>query len=217
VIEVQTPDAQELTEAVIATDREVEEVVFSNDDIRSLARAQGWPRWARPYLAALATHGQKTKAAADSMVARIQVLRLRRTDPAFVMAEQAAMNAAMAFFESEAIRRATEGVVEERFDRNGRVVARRVVYSDAIMLRLLERMQTGSWQQKTQLEVGGPGAFNTLDDLEKRLSGAKLEISEIPTGEVGESQQARLPEPESNVPQPLETQQAQVVENQGVD
>lgn len=53
-------------------------------------------------------------------------------------------------------------------------------YSDSLLLRLLERLETGSWCQKQQqqIEHGSPGAFATRAERKAALEKARAEVAE---------------------------------------
>jgi hypothetical protein len=138
------------------------------------ARNPAWPIWTSGYLTYLAGTGQKTAAAEFIKKSPTTVMNCRRNHPDFLEAENAAMQEARAVMESEAVRRAVQGDVEETFDpKTGALVRRKTVYSDTIMLRLLERMETGSWRQKQQIEMGGPGSFPTAAERRTKLDEAR--------------------------------------------
>lgn len=163
---------------------------------------EGWPVWTAGYLTALAKHGQKVKAAKDCDVDPSTVIYMRRRCPEFIIAEKAAMEDAKEVFESEAIRRAVDGVERVHYGRDGRVTSREIIFSDAILLRLLEKTETGSWRQRQQLEVGGPHSFGTLGELDKSMSQDFAELSAKPTGELGNGAEGPV----------IETQKAKLIE-----
>ena len=94
--------------------------------------------WEETYLDTLADTGQKAKAARLASIGLRVVARRRREAPFFAQLECEAFEASFDFFESEAIRRAVEGVEVSRPGRNGELITR-TIYSDTLLLKLLER------------------------------------------------------------------------------
>ncbi len=109
-------------------------------------------RWSGTYLRVLAETGQKVKAAQIASVERSTVWRRRTQDAEFARRENEALEIARDAYQSEAIRRAVEGTVDEHFDRDGKIVSRKRTYSDTILLRLLGRLDP-TWREKQQIEI----------------------------------------------------------------
>lgn len=160
----------------------------------SNARAPvGPPDWARAYLSALEVSlGQKIKAAKAANVTPRTVQRRRKVDAAFAAEEQDRMEVVKDAVESEITRRAIEGVTRKRYDRNGKLISEEIEYSDALLLRLAERTETGSWRQKQQIEHGSSMVFATRAERKAALEKARSEIA----------QQASLPVILSSVDEP---------------
>ena len=140
------------------------------------ARARG-DEWHDAYFDTLATTGQVTKAALAAKVSSRTVARRRLSDPKFREEETAAMAEAAAFFESEAVRRATEGVRSEYYNAKGVLSSIKIEFSDTILLRLLEKCETGSWRQRQQIEHGAPGQFATRAERKAALAKAREEAA----------------------------------------
>ncbi len=102
-------------------------------------RWRGVVDWATTYCEVLDEIGMMTKAAKAAGVTLRAVQLRRKTDAAFVEQERDALEVLRDMLESEAIRRAEEGVRHEHYDRNGRLVYVETKYSDTLLLRLLEK------------------------------------------------------------------------------
>jgi hypothetical protein len=84
----------------------------------------------------------------------------RTSDPVFDEAYSLAMSEAADALETEARRRAVEGVEEERFDKDGNVIVRRRLYSDSMLMFLLKGRKREVFGDKSQLELSNPdGSF----------------------------------------------------------
>jgi hypothetical protein len=93
--------------------------------------------WQEPYLDALADTGQKAQAARLAGITLRLVVRHRKENPPFARNEAEAMEASFDLWESEAIRRAVEGVAVSRQGRNGEMITR-IIYSDTLLLKILQ-------------------------------------------------------------------------------
>lgn len=159
-------------EDIIKGDKKNEVKVTTN-----LARARG-DQWMNTYFDHLAITGQITKAALAAKISHRTVARRRLSDPEFAREEEVAMREANRLFESEAIRRATEGCRQEFYNAKGVLSSIKIEYSDTLLLRLLERMETGSWRQRQQVEMGTPGAFATRSERKDGLEKIRKEIED---------------------------------------
>lgn len=138
----------------------------------------GPPDWAPAYLSALEVSlGQKIKAAKAASVTPRTVQRRRKVDAAFAADEQDRMEVVKDAVESEITRRAIEGVTRKRYDRNGKLVSEEIDYSDALLLRLAERTETGSWRQKQQVESAQTVTFATRAERKAALEKARAAIA----------------------------------------
>jgi hypothetical protein len=133
--------------------------------------------WRKIYLEALSNNcGQKTAAAKSAGVTVRTVQRLRASDPRFEQRESEALLMAMDVAEDEARRRAVDGVerIRRHTAKNGAVyehIERK--YSDRILLRLLERLETGSWRQKQQVEHSSGLTLKTRSERKAALEQAR--------------------------------------------
>ena len=109
-------------------------------------RRRGGIDWANTYCEVLGQIGQMTKAAHAAGVTLRAVQLRRKADPAFAEREQEAIAVLCDILESEAIRRAVEGVRHERYHRNGQLMCVETRYSDTLLLRLLERFDP-TWRR----------------------------------------------------------------------
>jgi hypothetical protein len=125
------------------------------------------------YLDDLELHGQMMRAATAAGRSLRYFQRLRKADPVFAKAEEAALAVVADLVRSEITRRAIEGTEVVTKGRDGSVIIRRE-YSDMLTLRLAEYLETRSWRQKQQVEhSGGIASLPTLADRKKRLADAK--------------------------------------------
>lgn len=137
--------------------------------------------WRKIYLEALSNNcGQKTAAAKSAGVALRTVQRLRASDPQFEEREVEALLMARDVAEDEARRRAVDGVerIRRHTAKNGTVyehIERK--YSDTILLRLLERLETGSWRQKQQIQRAGCTTFKTRAERKAALERARAAVN----------------------------------------
>ncbi len=133
------------------------------------------PNWTELYLAELEVTGRQVAAAAAALVS-VNGVRYRRTiDPAFARAEREALANSRVVAIDELTRRAIHGtdVVTITGTGKNRREVRRTVYSDTLLLRLLEYQETGSFRLKQQLEhSGGIASAPTLADAKRRLAEA---------------------------------------------
>lgn len=136
------------------------------------------PDQRRKYFEALLANGGRQIAAAKAAgVCYTNVWEVRKNDPSFQADEKEAMDVAFQVAEDEARRRAIEGCPRTWFDKDGGVTRQEIEYSDTILLRLLERMETGSWRQRQQVELGGPGAFATKAQLDAAMQAREQQLA----------------------------------------
>jgi hypothetical protein len=109
------------------------------------------------------------------------VQRYRFRNFEFEKAEVDALQMAIESAESEAFRRAIDGVERIHFhtDKDGAVHEHKErKYSDTMLLRLLERLETGSWRQKQQPEArSGRAIFATRIERKAALEKARSELA----------------------------------------
>jgi hypothetical protein len=140
----------------------------------------GWRRrsksfdWATAYCEALSATGQKKAAAKAAQVTLRAVQKRRLTDTSFAADERYAMTFAKETLEDEVFRRAVQGIERQTVDSKGNVTCVWREYSDRLLLRLLERLETGSWRQKQVLEHSQPiGAFKTEAERKEAFARAR--------------------------------------------
>lgn len=134
----------------------------------------------KAYLVALeANGGQMVGAAKTANVDYSTVFRHRQKDAVFESAEAEVMRMAKHAAESEAVRRAIEGVEEIYTTKDGTIHKTRK-FSDTILLRLLEKHETGSWRQKQQIEHSGGMTFKTRAERKEALEKARAAAKQPP-------------------------------------
>lgn len=153
--------------------------VISRIRVRPPTRARGAnSNWDEIYLVELEKHGQKAKAAAFAGVTIRAVQKRRAADPLFAREEADAMAVAKDLVESEIFRRAIDGVQTLTVTKNGSVVTSKTEYSDQLLLRIAERLETGSWRQKQQVEhSASPLQFATREERRAAIERARQEIA----------------------------------------
>ena len=82
------------------------------------------------------------------------------------------MEAAKDVYESETVRRAVRGVQKVWKKKDGTEVVE-TVYSDVLMVKLLEYSQTGSRSSKTSVELSQALTFQTAADRQAALEEAR--------------------------------------------
>jgi hypothetical protein len=108
------------------------------------------------FLDALARTGIIADACREAKVSRPAVHSWRSKDPEFSAAYDAALEDAGDALESEARRRAIEGVERRRFDKDGNVVLEEVVYSDSLMALLLKANKPDKFADRSKSEITSP-------------------------------------------------------------
>ena len=92
-------------------------------------------------------------------ISRAAVSNWRKNDPAFEAAYQDALEASADALETEARRRAFEGVLREKCigsGENARFIEE-YVYSDTLLLALLKGNRPDKFAERTKSEISGPG------------------------------------------------------------
>jgi hypothetical protein len=144
------------------------------------ARARGAnSAWIETYLGELEQHGQKCKAAKVAGVTIRAVQKRRNSDPAFASNESDAMAVAKDLVESEIFRRAIDGVQTVIISKEGKIITTKTEYSDQLLLRAAERLETGSWRQKQQIEhsAASPLQFATRAERKAAIERARAEMA----------------------------------------
>lgn len=129
--------------------------------------------WTRAYFAALSSLGMVRRSADAAGVSYRMVKLRRKTDPAFAAEEKECLDEARASYEDEAIRRAVEGTAQEHFDRDGKLVSRKIEYDTTLLLRILGRLDP-TWREKQSIEIT-EGAHMTRAEARAALDKARAE------------------------------------------
>jgi hypothetical protein len=136
--------------------------------------AEDWPT---QYFQELEATGRMTDSAQAAGVSLRTVQRRRRVDQSFAREEKEATACCRHRAISELTRRAIDGTEEVTISGTGknRRVHKRTVYSDTLLLRLLEFQETGSFRQKQQVEHSRSpmASLPTLADRKRRLAEAE--------------------------------------------
>ena len=93
--------------------------------------------WREAFLDSLRVTGNVSAAARLVGRSRASLYRMRRADPDFASAWQDALEEAVDWLELEALRRAVEGIKEDRFSK-GEIVGTITRYSDSLLMFLLK-------------------------------------------------------------------------------
>lgn len=145
------------------------------------ARARSHRRgvdWVGRYVLALENSGGSFKKAAEAArVAYSTVWERRKIDPAFALSEDDAVKRAQRLLESEAVRRAMEGTKRIRFQPKTGKIYHDIEFSDALLLRLLEKNETGSWRRNHVVEQRNEFCFATRAERKAALEKARAEIA----------------------------------------
>jgi len=116
------------------------------------------------YLDALAEHGNVTKAARAAGMKLKTILQYRKADEQFAEAEELAQQEAADALEWAARERAVNGVEEQRYDKDGNLVATRTVYSDSLMTLLLKGAKPDKYADRSKAEISNPDGSMQLDE-----------------------------------------------------
>ena len=128
--------------------------------------------WKSVYIEALEKLGSKGDAAIQAGVAARTVQQAKKDDLQFAARERIAMAVVMEKLEDKITERALFGDKKMKVTADGGVIEE-VVYSDTIQLRLAEKLESGQWRQRQQVEVGGVGTFGTMADRRSALEAAE--------------------------------------------
>jgi hypothetical protein len=133
--------------------------------------------WIEPYLEALAGCGLKMVAYKAVGVTASTVMRRRGKDVGFAKREELAFRSALINVVEPAImKRAIRGVKKIRYGRDGKILSIEHECSDQLALRLAERLETGTWRQKPQIEHSRAVGFRTRADRIKALAEARITV-----------------------------------------
>jgi hypothetical protein len=130
--------------------------------------------WEEAYFKSLHSKPRPTSVAVDVGIDYATVWRRRRDDPDFAKKEAAALAVGYETLKDEAMRRGTDGVVEERYNAAGVLVSKRIVFSDTLLLASLRYLETGSWRERTVVETPADEfASLTREQRKAKLDAAK--------------------------------------------
>jgi hypothetical protein len=107
------------------------------------------------FLDALAKSGVIADACAAASVSRRQVYEWRK-DEQFEHAYKEACEEAADGLESEARRRAVEGVTRKRYNKDGDIISEEMVYSDTLLLALLKARKPNDFAERSKTEISNP-------------------------------------------------------------
>lgn len=116
------------------------------------------------YLDALAVHGNVSKAARAAGMRLKTVLQYRKADEQFAEAEELAQQEAADALEWAARERAVNGVEEQRYDKDGNLIATRTVYSDSLLTLLLKGAKPDKYADRSKSEISNPDGSMQLDE-----------------------------------------------------
>lgn len=150
------------------------------------------PNWPDLYVAELELTGRVTDAAAAALISIRGVQTRRHADPEFAQREQEALACCRDRALSELTRRAIDGTEEITITATG-IVNRRQIYSDTLLLRLLEFQETGQVRQRQQVETGAPGAFKTRAELQAMIAKRDEEFAKAKAEMAAEDARAAAP------------------------
>jgi hypothetical protein len=125
--------------------------------------------WSVIYLETLGATGKRITSAKHAGVDYATVYRRRKADPDFEAKESAALDQSLVLAEDELRRRAIEGNEHITYDPKGKIKERKRVYSDLLLLRLLERHDP-RWRQKQTLDVTTPKGNPMFGTRAERLA-----------------------------------------------
>lgn len=145
-------------------------------------RWRGAVDWAETYCTVLGKTGMMTKAAKAAGVTIRAVQLRRKVDAVFSKQEQEALEVLGEILESEAIRRAVEGVRHERYHSNGRLMYVATKYSDMLLLRLLEKVDPTWRRDYRPPAVSTEGGFATRAERLAALEKARAEAAAASKG-----------------------------------
>lgn len=174
---------------------------MSNQIEPSYARERSRRRggdWVGKYLLALESNGGSFKKAAEAAkVAYSTVWERRKIDPVFARSEDDAVKRAQRLLESEAVRRAMEGIRRIRFQPKTGKVYYDIEFSDILLLRLLEKNETGSWRRNHVVEQRSSITFATRAERKAALEKVRAAMQkQTPGGALNrqsESQKSKAP------------------------
>jgi len=119
-----------------------------------MASVNGWPRWAKAFLAALEVDGVVLHAAKAADISPRQAYRYRKENKEFFTAWEEAEWAGSEALVAEAYRRAVDGVKRPIYSQ-GKYVADEIVYSDTMLSLLLKAKRPTEYRERVSQEITG--------------------------------------------------------------
>lgn len=113
------------------------------------------------FLDALAKCGVVSDALGAAGISSHSTVRGWRQDPAFDEAYRDALETSADTLESEARRRAVEGIEVKRYDKEGQLVATEYRYSDPLLMFLLKGNKPDKFAERTKNELSSPDGSMT--------------------------------------------------------
>lgn len=134
--------------------------------------------WKPLFIEALATNGGHIGNAINAAgTDRTTHWEARQSDPDFAAAELAAFRRSRIIVEDAAYGRAIDGIVTSITTYpDGRVIEKRE-YSDTLLLRCLERLETNSWRSKLIVEQHGGQISQTRAERKAKLERARAKMA----------------------------------------
>jgi hypothetical protein len=133
-----------------------------------MASVNGWPRWAKAFLAALEVDGIVLRAAKAAEISPRQAYRYRKENKEFFAAWEEAEQIGSETLVQAAYIRAVEGW-DENITANGRVIGTKRVYSDQLLALMLKAKRPTEYRERQSVEVSGKdgGAIEINDGRAK--------------------------------------------------
>lgn len=154
----------------VTSEQLLAEIVAANPD-----PAPGDTTWQQVYIESLIRTAQKQKSADRARVTLAFVIKTRKHDPVFRKMEDMAMEMVGDMIESEVTRRAIDGVVTQRTTTtmpDGSIVTKETItYSDTLLLRMAERLETKSWRPRIAIDQNNTTTmiFSTREERQREI------------------------------------------------
>lgn len=111
------------------------------------------------FLTAFAQCGSITKSAKAAGCCRQCHYRWMEEDPEYPRRFSDAAEEATEALEDEARRRAVEGVERKRYNKDGDLISEETVYSDTLLIFLLNGLKPEKYKQRADVNIGGLDAL----------------------------------------------------------
>lgn len=136
--------ARKPTAAKVETDRVAQEVAPFDAEA-----------WMPTFLEFLVEGGHVRGACSAASIGRSTAYRHRGSNDAFAEAWDDAVEASTERLEEEAYRRAHDGLVRTRYDKDGNIASEEIVYSDTLMIFLLKARNPEKYRERLDLRHSG--------------------------------------------------------------